>query len=59
MVAAEEVECIDEHMHPDINELHSEAVCRYPILYEKTLSEFKDRQMKSNSLLWRKMILLV
>lgn len=58
-VAAEEFECIDEHMHPDINELLSEAVCRYPILYEKTLREFKDRQMKSNSLLWWKMIMLV
>ena len=57
-VAAEEFECIDEHMHPDINELLSEAVCRYPILYEKTLREFKDRQMKSNSLLWWKMIML-
>ena len=59
MVAAEEVECIDEHMHPDIKELLSEAVRRYPILYEKTLREFKDRKMKSNSLLRWKMILLV
>ena len=30
MAAAEEVECIDKHMHPDTNELLSEAVRPYP-----------------------------
>ena len=49
IAAAEEVECVDEHMHPDINELLSEAVRRYPILYYKTLREFNDRRMKSNA----------
>ena len=44
------VECVDERMHPDINELLSEAVRRYPILYDKTLKEFKDRKMKSQKL---------
>ena len=47
MAAAGEVECVDERMHPDINELLSEAVRRYPFLYDKTLKEFKDRKMKS------------
>ena len=50
MAAAEEVECVDEHMQPDINELLSEAIRRYPILYGKTLKEFKDRKMKSQKL---------
>ena len=50
MVAAGGVECVDERMHPDINELLSEAVCRYPNLYHKTLKEFKDRKMKSQKL---------
>ena len=50
MVAAGGVECVDERMHPDINELLSEAVRRYPILYHKTLKEFKDRKMKSQKL---------
>ena len=44
------VECVDERMHPDINELLSAAVRRYPILYDKTLKEFKDRKMKSQKL---------
>ena len=39
-----------ERMHPDINELLSEVVRRYPILYDKTLKEFKDRKMKSQKL---------
>ena len=50
MAAAGEVECVDERMNPDINELLSEAVRRYPILYDKTLKEFKDRKMKSQKL---------
>ena len=52
MAAAGEVECVDEHMDPDIKELRmlSEAVRRYPILYDKTLKEFKDRRMKSQKL---------
>ena len=50
MAAAGEVECVDEHMDPDIKELLSEAVRRYPILYDKTLKEFKDRKMKSQKL---------
>ena len=55
MAAAEEVECVDEHMQPDINELLSEAIRRYPILYGKTLREFKDRKMKSNA--WKRFFL--
>ena len=55
MAAAEEVECVDEHMHPDIHELLSEAVRRYLIVYDKTLQEFKDRKMKSNA--WKKFFL--
>ena len=55
MAAAEEVECVDEHMQPDINELLSEAIRRYPILYGKTLKEFKDRKMKSNA--WKRFFL--
>ena len=39
MVAAGGVECVDERMHTDINELLSEAFRRYPILYHKTLKE--------------------
>ena len=50
MAAAGEVECVDERMHPDINELLSEAVRRYPFLYDRTLKEFKDRKMKSQKL---------
>ena len=50
MAAAGEVECVNEHMHPDINELLSEAVRRYPILYDKTLKEFKDCKMKLHKL---------
>ena len=46
MASAGEVECVYEHMHPDINELLSEAVRRYPILYDKTLKEFKDCKRK-------------
>ena len=55
MAAAEEVECVDEHMQPDINELLTEAIRRYPILYGKTLKEFKDRKMKSNA--WKRFFL--
>ena len=50
MAAAGEVECVDERMHPDINELLSKTVRRYPFLYDKTLKEFKDRKMKSQKL---------
>ena len=49
MAAAGEVECVDEHMHPDINELLSEAVRRYPILYDKTLKEFKGAVSRQSS----------
>ena len=52
MAAAEEVECVDEHMHPDINELLSKGIHRYTILYDKTLKEAKDQKMKSNA--WKK-----
>ena len=52
MAAAEEVECVDEHMHPDINELLSKGIHRYTILYDKTLKEAKDHKMKSNA--WKK-----
>ena len=55
MAAAGEVECVDERMNPDINELLSEAVRRYPFLYDKTLKEFKDRKMKSNA--WKRFFL--
>ena len=50
------VECVDEHMHLDINELLSEAVRRYPILYDKTLKAFKDRNnipCHSTQALWQ------
>ena len=52
MAAAEEVKCVDEHMHPDINELLSKGIHRYTILYDKTLKEVKDHKMKSNA--WKK-----
>ena len=52
MAAAEEVECVDEHMHPDINKLLSKGIHRYPILYDKTLKEVKDH--KRNRMLGRK-----
>ena len=56
MADAEEVECVDEHMHLDINELLSEAVRRCPILYDKTLKAFKDRNnipCHSTQALWQ------
>ena len=54
MAAAEEVECVDEHMHPDINELLSKGIHRYSILYDKTLKAVKDHKMKSDA--WKKII---
>ena len=51
MAAAGRVECVDEHMDPDIKELRmlSEAVRRYPILYDKTLKEFKGAVSRQSS----------
>ena len=41
MAAAGEVECVDERMNPDINELLSEAVRRYLFYTTKLLKSLK------------------
>ena len=36
----------------DIDKILAEAICSFPVLYNKSLKEFKDNQMKDNA--WKK-----
>ena len=38
----------------DIDEILAEAVRSYPVLYDKSLKEFKDNHMKANA--WGKVV---
>ena len=47
-----EVQAQDVRRDVDIDEILAEAVRRFPVLYNKSLKEFKNNQMKDNA--WKK-----
>ena len=47
-----EVQVQEVRRDVDIDETLAEAVRSFPVLYNKSLKEFKDNQMKNNA--WRK-----
>ncbi len=50
--SVEETDCGAKKASVDIDEALAEAVRCYPALYDKTLKEFKDRNIKANA--WKK-----
>ena len=47
-----EVQVQEVRRDVDIDEILAEAVYSFPVLYNKSLKEFKDNQMKDNA--WKK-----
>ena len=47
-----EVQVQEVRRDVDIDEILAEAVRSFPVLYNKSLKEFKDNQMKDNA--WKK-----